>query len=89
MPNNEFGNALRHTWRTVCANLKVGDLLSHALLGHAPRGVSAGYIDHIALAMWPAMRDSQRRISADVVKRLGIGVWSLGGCKRIPPNAPA
>jgi len=37
--------------------------------------VSAGYIDHIALAMWPAMREAKRRISADIVKRLGIGLW--------------
>ena len=70
----EFGNALRHTWRTICANLKVDDLLAHALLGHAPRGVSAGYIDRIALAMWPAMREAQRRISADILKRLGLSL---------------
>lgn len=75
LPNNEVGNKLRHTWRTICANLKVDDLLSHALLGHAPRGVSAGYVDRIALAMWPAMREAQRRISADLVRRLGIGVF--------------
>ena len=70
-----IGNALRHAWRTICADLKVNDLLAHALLGHAPRGVSAEYVDQIALAMWSAMRGSQRAISADIVKRLGIGVW--------------
>ena len=66
-----FGNALRHTWRTICADLKVDDLLAHALLGHAPRGVSAGYVDRIALAMWPAMRKAQREISSRIISLLG------------------
>ena len=69
-----FGNQLRHAWRTVVADLKVDDLLAHCLLGHAPRGVSAGYISRIALSIWPAMRSTQRQISRRILDLLGLSI---------------
>jgi hypothetical protein len=71
------GNGLRHT-RTVAADLGIDELMAHALLGHAPRGVSAGYVSRLALALWPGMRNAQRRISAEIVRRLDQS--ALSGC---------
>jgi hypothetical protein len=34
------GNMLRHTYRTIAADLSVDDLLIHFLMGHTPRGIS-------------------------------------------------
>jgi integrase len=61
------GNMLRHTYRTVAADLGIDELLSHFLLGHAPEGVSQKYIARMILAAGPALRDAQRRMSRRIV----------------------
>lgn len=57
------GNMLRHTFRTVCADLGVDELLSHFLMGHAPEGISQKYIARMILTSGPALRAAQRMIS--------------------------
>lgn len=75
------GNMLRHTYRTVAADLGIDELLSHFLLGHAPEGVSQKYIARMILAAGPALRDAQRRMSRRIVALLNPAVKS-------PPLAP-
>lgn len=66
------GNMLRHTYRTVAADLGVDDLISHFLLGHAPKGISQKYVATLILANGPAMRKEQGRISKRMLKLLGL-----------------
>jgi len=65
-----FGNALRHTYKTVAVDCGVDDLISHFLMGHAPEGVSQKYIAKLILVNGPAIRDAQRRISRRVMSLL-------------------
>ena len=66
------GNMLRHTYRTMAADLEVDDLLIHFLMGHAPDGISQKYIATLILANGPAMRAAQERMSARMLKELGL-----------------
>ena len=66
-----YANALRHTWRTIATDCGVDDTLAHLMLGHAPRGVSQGYLSRMVLSSWPAMRAAQRRVSRRIVSLLG------------------
>ncbi len=66
------GNMLRHTYRTVAADLGVDDLMIHFLMGHAPDGISQKYVATLILANGPAMRAAQERISARMLKELGL-----------------
>jgi integrase len=66
------GNMLRHTYRTVAADLKVDDLLIQFLMGHKPRGISAGYVSRLILQSGTAMREAQRTISRRIIKLLGL-----------------
>ena len=54
---------LRHTYRTVAADLGVDDLLIHFLMGHTPVGISQKYIATLILANGPKMREEQGRMS--------------------------
>jgi hypothetical protein len=72
------GNMLRHTYRTVAADLGVDDLISHFLLGHAPKGISQKYIAMLILANGPKMRQEQSRMSKRMLRLLGLDV------KRVP-----
>jgi integrase len=65
------GNGLRHTFRTVAADLETDDLISHFLLGHAPAGISQKYIAKLILSSGPAMREAQRKISRRITTLLG------------------
>ena len=38
------GQALRHSYSTVAADLKIDDLIRHFLMGHAPKGISQDYV---------------------------------------------
>jgi integrase len=71
------GNMLRHTYRTVAADLGVDDLLIHFLMGHTPRGISRKYVAVLILANGPAMRAAQERISARTLKELGLTFKTL------------
>jgi integrase len=71
------GNMLRHTYRTVAADLKTDNLISHFLMGHAPRGISQEYIAILILASGAAMRESQEKISARMLELLGLTFKTL------------
>ena len=64
--------ALRHTYRTICADLEIDELISHYLMGHAPQGISQKYIATLILQNGPAMRAAQERISKRMVSLLGL-----------------
>ena len=64
------GNMLRHTFRTVAADLGIDELLAHFLLGHAPEGISQKYIARMILTAGPALRVAQRAISRRIVALL-------------------
>jgi hypothetical protein len=68
---------LRHTYRTVAADLGVDDLLILFLMGHTPRGISRKYVAVLILANGPAMRAAQERISARTLKELGLTFKTL------------
>jgi integrase len=82
------GQALRHTYRTICADLEIDELISHYLLGHAPQGISQKYIATLILQNGPAMRTAQERISKRIVNLLGL---TLGGHDEAPlvPDTPS
>jgi integrase len=73
------GQALRHTYRTICADLEIDELISHYLLGHAPAGISQKYISILILQNGPAMRLAQERISKRIAGLL------TGGKSKPPP----
>ena len=64
------GNMLRHTFRTVAADLGIDELLAHFLLGHAPEGISQKYIARMILTSGPALRAAQRTISRRIIALL-------------------
>ena len=66
------GHALRHTYRTIAAELGIDELLVRLLMGHSLVGVSQGYVAIAALSGGRSMRDAQRRISKRIVSLLGI-----------------
>jgi integrase len=66
------GNMLRHTYRTVAADLGVDDLLIHFLMGHAPEGISQKYIATLILSNGPKMREEQGRMSKRMLELLGL-----------------
>ncbi len=63
-------NELRHTYRTVAADVGVDEMLAHFLLGHAPAGISQRYIARMILTSGPALRAAQRAISRRMVALL-------------------
>jgi integrase len=66
------GNALRHGYRTLAADMKIDDLISHFLMGHAPDGISQKYIATLILQNGAAMRDEQNRMSKRFIELLGL-----------------
>jgi hypothetical protein len=81
------GNQLRHTYRTICADLEIDDLISHFLMGHAPAGTNQRYVATLILQNGPAMPAAQERISKRIANLLGL---TLGGHEDPPlvPDAP-
>jgi len=67
------GHALRHTYRTVAAELGIDELLVRLLMGHSLVGVSQGYVAKAALSGGVSMRDAQRKISERIVSLLNSG----------------
>ena len=65
------GMMLRRTYRTVCADCGVDELLSHCLLNHSPPGISARYVAELILSAGPGLRAAQRRIFARMLDLLG------------------
>jgi integrase len=66
------GQALRHSFSTVAADLKVDELIRHFLMGHSPKGISQKYIAMLILQNGPAMRTAQSKISKKIFKLLGL-----------------
>jgi integrase len=81
------GQKLRHSWRAVCADLEIDGLISHFLLGHAPKGISQEYIPILILQNGPAMRAAQQKISARIFNLLGLGIGSQYDAPLVP-DAP-
>jgi integrase len=81
------GQALRHTVRTIHAEIGIPDMLSHFLLGHALQGVNPKYTAELIILQGKALRAAQEKVSAHVFKLLGL---KLGGHHDAPlvPDAP-
>jgi integrase len=67
-----FGHGLRHTDRTVAADLGIDEVVVRLLTGHSLQGVSQAYIAKAALSGGMSMREAQKRISKRIVALLGI-----------------
>jgi integrase len=65
------GHGLRHTWRTVAADVGIDELHAHVMLGHAPKNISESYITRLVLAAGPALRQAQRKVSRRILGLLG------------------
>lgn len=78
------GMMLRHSYRTVAADVGVDEMLSHFLMGHAPEGISQRYVARMILNAAPAMREAQRKISARIMELLAMTPLSPS-----PPLSPS
>jgi integrase len=66
-----YGHALRHAYASVARAIGIDPLLLKMLMGHSlGSDVTEGYLSRTMLG--GPLRDAQRRISADVVRRLAI-----------------
>jgi integrase len=66
------GNALRHTYRTLAADMKIDSLIAHFLLGHTPEGISQKYIAVLILQSGKAMLKEQNRMSRRFLELLSL-----------------
>lgn len=64
------GHALRHAFRSVCKAIGIDDVLAKLLMAHSLGGVNENYLSRGMLR--GPLREAQRRISADIMKRLGL-----------------
>jgi integrase len=64
------GHALRHTWRSVAADLGVDELQARLLLGHSLVGISQSYVTRAVLSGGPGLRAAQRIVSRRIVELL-------------------
>ena len=72
------GHALRHTYRTVAAELGIDELLVRLLMGHSLVGVSQAYIAKAALTGGISMREAQRRSASALLPCLRASRACLG-----------
>jgi hypothetical protein len=63
-------NGLRHTYSCVDASLGIGELNLDMLTTHKPKGMTQKYFVQMIVNSGPAMRTAQKRMSAEIVKRL-------------------
>jgi integrase len=84
------GQKLRHSYRAVCADLGVDALISHFLLGHAPKGISQEYIPTLILQNGPGMRAAQCQISKRMFDLLGLRLGENHDAPLVPdaPDGP-
>jgi integrase len=64
------GHTLRHSWRSVAADLGVNEILARLLLGHSLTGVNQSYITAHLLSGGPGLRGAQATISKRIVALL-------------------
>jgi integrase len=68
------GHALRHTYKSLATALRVPDVLSSILLGHAIPGISGRYIGELAVLRSAELRAEQEKISKHMFKLLGLSL---------------
>jgi hypothetical protein len=66
------GQALRHVYRSVAADLGINEVLVRLLIGHSLHGINKNYITKHVLTSGPRMREAQRKISRRIVALLGL-----------------
>lgn len=71
------GHALRHSWRSVAADLGVNEVHARLLLGHSLVGINQRYITEAVLSGGPGLREEQCRISARITELLGAPLPKL------------
>jgi integrase len=65
-----YGHGLRHVYATVAKSIGVDPLILKLLMGHTVSDVTEAYVGRPTLR--PSLRQAQQRISAEIVKWLGI-----------------
>lgn len=65
------GHDLRHSYRTLCADIHIDDAFVRILQGWAPRTVSEGYLTRLVLATGQGIRAYQRQVSQKIIELLG------------------
>jgi integrase len=65
------GHALRHTYRTITADLGIDEVIAHILQGWAPKNISQKYITQLVMAAGTGIRASQRKVSKRIIANLG------------------
>jgi integrase len=65
------GHDLRHTYRTVCADQGIDDVLAHVLQGWAPKNISEKYVTRLVMAEGTGIRAAQRKVSRKIIQLLG------------------
>jgi integrase len=68
------GMDLRRTWESLASELGVSEEHRSAMTGHTAKGMPAKYVRRIALMESATIRREQARISAEIMRRLGIGL---------------
>ncbi len=63
-------HALRHSYRTVAADLQIDELTVRLLLGHALTGISQSYVTRAVLSGGVGLRAAQRKISRRILNLL-------------------
>jgi|SRR5579864_1224137 len=64
------GHTLRHTYRSVAADLGIDELQSRLLLGHSLVGINQRYVTRAVLEGGPGLRAAQAKISKRIVELL-------------------
>ena len=78
------GHDLRHSYRTVCADIHIDDAMVRILQGWAPRSVSEKYLTRLVLATGQGIRAYQRQVSRKIVELLGSDPTLPGGHRARP-----
>ncbi len=76
------GHDLRHSYRTVCGDLGIDDVIAHVLQGWRPRNISESYLTRLVLAAGQGVRASQRKVSKRIIGLLGADPtrpWNAAG----------
>jgi integrase len=64
------GHGLRRTYRTVCADLGINEVLVRLLMGHSLVGVNQSYVNTLIMTGGPGLRAAQAKISKRIVSLL-------------------
>ncbi len=61
-----------YSYKTICTDLEIDEVLTNFLMGHAPEGVSQKYVARMILNSGPAMRSAQAAIPRRIVALLKL-----------------